>query len=93
MTEWAQVVDAWQLEDWESYRDIARLGRNTRIPEPQRKVLWSILTRVRDGLKARKMRHYAQCVRMGFALYDEAELATAVRRMASSLRAVRRSPK
>ena len=55
MTEWAQVVDAWQLEDWESYRDVARLGRKTRILEPHRKVLWSIFTRVRDGLKARKL--------------------------------------
>jgi len=60
MTEWAQVVDAWQLEEWESYRDVARLGRKTRIPEPQRKVLWSIFTRVRDGLKARKMITEAQ---------------------------------
>jgi hypothetical protein len=54
MTEWAQVVDAWQLEEWESYRDVARLGRKTRIPEPQRKVLWSIIAPVRDGLKARR---------------------------------------
>ena len=60
LTEWAQVVDAWQLEDWESYRDVARLGRKTRIPEPQRKVLWSILDRVRDGLKAHKMITEAQ---------------------------------
>jgi mRNA-degrading endonuclease RelE of RelBE toxin-antitoxin system len=60
MTEWAQVVDAWQLQDWDSYRDVARLGRKTRIPEPQRKVLWSILARVRDGLKARKMITEAQ---------------------------------
>ena len=60
MTEWAQVVDAWQLADWASYRDVARLGRKTRIPEPQRKVLWSILDRVRDGLKARKMITEAQ---------------------------------
>ncbi len=60
MTEWGQVVDAWQLAEWESYRDVARLGRKTRIPEPQRKVLWSILTRVRDGLTARKMITEAQ---------------------------------
>jgi superfamily I DNA/RNA helicase/mRNA-degrading endonuclease RelE of RelBE toxin-antitoxin system len=60
MTEWAQVVDAWQLEEWESYRGVARLGRKTRIPEPQRKVLWSIMARVRDGLKAGKMITEAQ---------------------------------
>ena len=35
-TEWNQVVDAWQLESWEDYRDVARLGRKTRLAEPQR---------------------------------------------------------
>ncbi len=51
LTEWEQVVDAWQLENWESYRDVARLGRKTRLPEQQRKVLWSIFEWVRGGLK------------------------------------------
>ena len=60
VTEWEQVVDAWQLESWEAYRDVARLGRKTRIPEPQRKVLWSIFERVRAGLKSRKLMPYAQ---------------------------------
>jgi mRNA-degrading endonuclease RelE of RelBE toxin-antitoxin system len=60
VTEWEQVVDAWQLGDWEAYRDVARLGRKTRIPEPQRKVLWSIFERVRTGLKARKLITYAE---------------------------------
>jgi hypothetical protein len=52
-TEWEQVVDAWQLETWEGYRDVARLGRKTRLMEKQRQVLWSIFERVRAGLKAR----------------------------------------
>ena len=26
-TEWSKVVDAWQIESWEAYRDVARLGR------------------------------------------------------------------
>jgi superfamily I DNA/RNA helicase len=52
LTEWEQVVDAWQLADWKGYRDVARLGRKTRLPEAQRKVLWSIFERVRAGLKA-----------------------------------------
>jgi len=53
LTEWEQVVDAWQLSGWESYRDVARLGRKTRLPEAQRKVLWSIFERVRVELKVR----------------------------------------
>jgi hypothetical protein len=59
LTEWEQVVDAWQLETWESYRDVARLGRKTRLPEAQRAVLWSIFERVRDGLKERKLTTHA----------------------------------
>lgn len=50
--EWAQVVDAWQLESWESYRDVQRLGRKTRLPERRRAVLWSIYERVRERLAA-----------------------------------------
>jgi mRNA-degrading endonuclease RelE of RelBE toxin-antitoxin system len=53
LTEWEQVVDAWQLGSWAAYRDVSRLGRKTRLPEAQRSVLWSIFEKVRDGLKAR----------------------------------------
>ena len=52
-TEWSRVVDAWQLESWEAYRDVMRLGRKTRLAEAQRTVLWSIFSKVRDGLAER----------------------------------------
>lgn len=55
VTEWEQVVDAWQLESWEAYRDVARLGRKTRLPEAQRRVLWSIFERVRAALRGRDL--------------------------------------
>jgi superfamily I DNA/RNA helicase len=51
-TEWEQLVDAWQLETWESYRDVKRLGRKTRLPEAQRAALWAIFESVRSGLGA-----------------------------------------
>jgi superfamily I DNA/RNA helicase/mRNA-degrading endonuclease RelE of RelBE toxin-antitoxin system len=54
-TEWDQVVDAWQLESWEAYRDVTRLGRKTRLSEQQRAILWSIFDRVRTGLTARNL--------------------------------------
>jgi hypothetical protein len=60
LTEWEQVVDAWQLADWEAYRDVARLGRKTRLPETQRKLLWSIFERVRADLKAKRLITYAE---------------------------------
>jgi superfamily I DNA/RNA helicase len=82
----SRVVDAWQLADWEAYRDVARLGRKTRLPEPQRKVLWSIFERVRAGLKSRRLTTYAELftslaatlsrsgkVVFDFAIVDEAQ--------------------
>lgn len=59
LTEWEQVVDAWQLTTWESYRDVARLGRKTRLAEAQRAVLWSIFERIRSALKERKLSTHA----------------------------------
>ena len=55
LTEWEQVVDAWQLETWEAYRDVARLGRKTRLSEKPRLLLWSIFEHFRSGLKARNL--------------------------------------
>ena len=55
LTEWEQVVDAWQLNTWEAYRDVARLGRRRRLPESRRQVLWSIFEHVRSGLKERSL--------------------------------------
>ncbi|MCK5880218.1 MAG: ATP-dependent helicase, partial [Holophagae bacterium] len=54
-TEWREVVDAWQLDSWDSYRDVARLGRKTRLAEKQRKVLWEIFDQVRAELMQRKL--------------------------------------
>jgi mRNA-degrading endonuclease RelE of RelBE toxin-antitoxin system len=86
LTEWEQVVDAWQLEGWESYRDVVRLGRKTRLPEAQRKVLWAIFERVRNALQARQLITYAALfsslpaaisknkkVLFDFAVVDEAQ--------------------
>ena len=49
------MVDAWQLETWEDYRDVARLGRKTRLAEKQRTVLWSIFLKVREALAEREL--------------------------------------
>ncbi|MCH9033910.1 MAG: UvrD-helicase domain-containing protein [Planctomycetes bacterium] len=52
-SEWTDVVDAWQLDTWEAYRDVARLGRKTRLGEKQRVLLWSIFDRLRADLHER----------------------------------------
>jgi hypothetical protein len=52
MSEWEDLVDAWQIETWEAYRDVKRLGRKTRLPEPQRAELWKVFENVRARLRA-----------------------------------------
>jgi len=59
ITEWEQVVSAWQLTTWEAYRDVVRLGRKTRLPEKQRAVLWSIFSEVRSALQGRNLMTHA----------------------------------
>jgi superfamily I DNA/RNA helicase/mRNA-degrading endonuclease RelE of RelBE toxin-antitoxin system len=50
--EWEQVVDAWQIETWEVYRDAPRLGRRTRLTEDRRAALWSVLSAAAEHLRA-----------------------------------------
>lgn len=59
-TEWEQVVDAWQLDSWDTYRDVTRLGRKTRLPELQRRLLWSIFENVRSSLADRSLITHAE---------------------------------
>ena len=49
-SEWANTVDAWQLETWEAYRDVKRLGRKTRLAQSQRTILWEIFEKIRSAL-------------------------------------------
>ena len=51
LSEWANTVDAWQLDTWEDYRDVKRLGRKTRLPLKQRSTLWSIFERAKAELQ------------------------------------------
>ena len=53
LSEWENIVDAWQLDSWDAYRDVRRLGRKTRLPVGQRSTLWSIFERVKAELQDR----------------------------------------
>jgi UvrD-like helicase C-terminal domain/AAA domain len=55
LSEWEQVADEWQLATWEAYRDVVRLGRKTRLKEPQRAIAWSIFEKVKAALKAKQL--------------------------------------
>ena len=59
VSEWQDVVDAWQLKDWPAYRDFKRLGRKTRLSEAQRQALWGLFDAVQAGLAAEGLRTHA----------------------------------
>lgn len=51
LSEWEDVVDTWQVESWEAYRDAKRLGRKTRLPEAQRALYWQVFAKVKEQLR------------------------------------------
>ena len=50
--EWLQVVDAWQINSWQDYRDVRRLGRKKRLTESQRHILWGLFEQVNAELES-----------------------------------------
>lgn len=52
VSEWNNVVDAWQIDSLDAYRDVPRLGRKNRMGSKQRERVWPIFVRARDLLEA-----------------------------------------
>lgn len=50
LSEWEDIVDTWQLDSWDAYRDAKRLGRKTRLPESHRALLWQAFAKVKGEL-------------------------------------------
>ena len=48
-------MDAWNINSWEAYRDVRRLGRKSRLPEVQRIALWEIFASVKVALKQQNL--------------------------------------
>ncbi len=85
-TEWDEIVDARQLDSWQTYRDAKRLGRKTRLSESRRAAVWAICEHVRARLNDLGLVTYAQLfsrlaerlttleqVPFDFAVVDEAQ--------------------
>jgi len=53
--EWNDVVDAWQLDTWEDYRDVTRLGRKTKLGSKQREILWEVFQEIRNWLRSQSL--------------------------------------
>ncbi|PBB39604.1 DNA helicase [Mesorhizobium sp. WSM3868] len=50
--EWRLVVDAWDIHDADTYRDLPRLGRKVRMVSSRRDELWRVFARVRAAVEA-----------------------------------------
>lgn len=63
MSEWQNVVDAWQISDVEAYADVPRLGRKNRLGKKQRERLWPVFARARELLDAKSIQTWPQIFR------------------------------
>lgn len=51
VSEWLNVVDAWQVADATAYREVPRLGRKNRLGGKQRETIWPVFANAREKLK------------------------------------------
>ncbi|MBR8187006.1 UvrD-helicase domain-containing protein [Burkholderia ambifaria] len=51
-SEWLNVVDAWQLQSFEHYQCVPRLGRKNRLGVKQRESLWPVFVRARQLMES-----------------------------------------
>lgn len=50
--EWSLIIDAWNVQDVETYRDLPRLGRKQRMAASRRDDLWAVFEATRTRLKS-----------------------------------------
>lgn len=50
MSEWLNLVDAWQVDSLDAYQNVPRIGRKARLGAKQREKLWPVFMRARDVL-------------------------------------------
>jgi superfamily I DNA/RNA helicase len=60
LSEWANVIDAWQLDSADAYADVPRLGRKNRIGAKQRARLWPVFAATRKVINDRGFHTWAQ---------------------------------
>ena len=50
VSEWRNVIDAWQVDNLEAYQNVPRIGRRSRISSGQRERAWPVFARTRELL-------------------------------------------
>jgi len=86
VSEWTNVVDAWQIDSLDAYANVPRLGRKNRMGSKQRERVWPIFVRAREllqgqgidswsGIFAKVTAHYAERDHKPFShiIVDEAQ--------------------
>ena len=53
LSEWRNVVDAWQIINVEEYKKVRRLGRKNRLGSKQRERMWPVFERAREILHSK----------------------------------------
>jgi len=80
--EWSLIVDAWNIQGWENYKDLPRLGRKLRMPAAKREAAWAVFEAVRNDLAAAGLKTEAQLAHelaeqqyfpFGHVIIDEAQ--------------------
>lgn len=69
--EWLEVVDAWQLDSWDAYRNFKRLGRKTRLAENKRERLWAIFEKFAERLAIEGLQTFASLLRVLSERYED----------------------
>ena len=86
VSEWNNVVDAWQIDTLDAYRNVPRLGRKNRMGSKQRERVWPVFVRARElfeaqglnswpGIFGKVTAHYAERDHKPFShiIVDEAQ--------------------
>lgn len=68
--EWDFVVQPEGCTSYESYRDVPRVGRGTRLSRQQRKAIWPVFEEYRNGLEAKRIREPLDAMRDAAALLE-----------------------
>jgi len=60
VSEWTNVIDAWQLTSDEAYANVPRLGRKNRLSAKQRARLWPVFQATREALAQKGLSTWSQ---------------------------------
>ena len=73
VSEWTNVVDAWQIGSLDAYAQVPRLGRKNRMGSKQRERIWPIFVRARELLESQGLNSWSGIFGKVTSHYSERE--------------------